>query len=879
MARSWKLVLQALGNIRTSSLQAHIDSHVFPAASVKLRAALSFQETSLLSIRRLSIPRTELVSNGSPTKEENEMISLLMKKECKSVIKLLRVLQDRRQATVFAYNVALSACAILRDADNALKTFEDLQIDTKGGADHYSFGCLSSALCRAGRVDEAVSLLNKMVECKVKPNIVIMNTLLHGAVTAGRIDLANWIRVVIREEGLKINEMTLIGVVRLAALRCNADEVTSAWLETVNLLAQSNARCSRAAIAALVVAYSQCDEPDLAINAIQILSETLVDPADTVTTSTLLAAAGRYVTGIARHDDRIHENVGVDEGIERKMANVGEGKKTRNLNLNHHIHAAFASAANAYSRAGKDASVKKVISLLDFVGGMPYAPAIIAQIKGLVEREVSNRGTKDIDVHHDALYKSVGFKATRIHDLVDKKFKQSGFTPTNEVYNALLREKSRHGGLAAALAQWKLMKKEVVPFVPDIYSYGTLLAAHSAELDVDGAWDTWTTMSEARIAPDEACVVSLISAHARRNKSSSADTRVLRVVSELKILGRSHTVATGTAMSRVLGQLGMAKEAFEVMQELQDSGHSLETRSFNTMLHVVADCRMDISESVAVFRDMIHHGCKPDRRSFNALISNTLSYPASSFAFDHLQHESLAGRLSTFFLAFMTSSGIRPETDTFNVSLRSAIFSNRLSIARDLMIEMRQSGISCNERTIFTILSAGRLCNNRHSQQEMNWVLEESIKLGARPREKVLNDLVNSALWKGDIAQAVWYLGLCVTYRLAHPNLSLDLIRKLDTKVQFVVEMISVSTITYDLYRRSSKKRIALNLFGGKVWNLAVRHLSEKWTHNTCARLFTDLSCCCFKIRSKFESSKKPFENRNVLFCMHNTNKYGLEYK
>ena len=733
--------------------------------------------------------KIEVNAESSPAKEENEMIQLLMRKECRAVIKILRLLQERRKATVFAYNVALSAHAILREADDALKTFEDLQKDTKGGADHYSYGTLSSALCRAGRVDEAVSLLNKMVEGKMKPNIVIMNTLLHGAVTAGRIDLANWIRVVIREEGLLVNEMTLIGVVRLAALRCNADEVTRAWLETVHLLSQSNVRCSRAAIASLVVAYSQCDEPDMAIRAIQILSKTMLDSSETIPYSTLLAAAG-IDSPSAGHESCISKNGKAMAGVHKLEIDADLVVKWRhgeaqNGDKVHHIHAAFASAANAYSRAGKDASVQKVLKLLEFVGGMPYTPAIIAQIKGLVERELSNRRQKNFGATTLAFTRNSLNVVTKIDDLVHKELKLSGFTPTNEMYNALLREQARHGGLAAALAQWQLMKRENVPFVPDIYSYGTLLAAHSAEMDVDGAWDTWMAMNGAKIVPDEACVVSLISAHARRNKSSSADPRVLRVVSELKALGWSHSVATGTAMSRVLGQLGMAKEAFEVMQELQESGHVLGTRSFNTMLHVTNDCRMDISESVAIFRDMIHHGCKPDRKSYNALISNTvqLSSPASSFALDRLQHESLAGRLSTFFLAFMISSGVRPESDTFNVTLRSAIFSNRLSIARDLMVEMRSRGVACNERTIFTILSAGRWSNNRHSQQEMNWVLEESIKLGARPREKVLNDLINAALWKGDIAQAVWYLGLCVTYRLVHSNRSLEIIRKIDSKV------------------------------------------------------------------------------------------------
>ncbi len=710
------------------------------------------------------------------------MIRLLMKEDCRGVISLLRKLQDCGKTTLFAYNVALSAHARLREADGALKTFEALQIDTNGAADQYSFGSLSSALCRAGRVDEAVSLLNTMVALNKKPNIVIMNTLLHGAVTARRVDLANWIRAVIIEEGLVLNEMTLIGVVRLAALQSDAECVTKAWSETVQLLVQSKVSCSVAAIASLAVAYSQCDAPDLAIEAIKILSESLIENESVVTAPALLAAAGltNYSGPNLFPELQKQQGVNCEPLVLTKRSRVCNVPP--NIVRSQHIQAAYASTANAYSRVGRHSSVRKVISLLDAVGGLPCAPAIIAQLQVLVRQELSeNRKMKTFSGSDSKASRPV----TNVDQLITQDLARSGLKPTNEIYNAILREQARHGGLKSVAAQWKTMLLAKVPFVPDVYSYGTLLSAHAAEMDVDGAWNTWRAMKQADIIADESCIVSLISAHARRSKTTTGDPRVLRVVAEMEEIGTSHTVATGTALSRVLGHLGLAKEAFEVIQDLKISGHVLGTRSFNTLLHVVTDCKMDISTSVAVLRDMIHYGCKPDRNSYNSLISNSHNLVSSgcNFDFDRTQSESLAGRLSTFFLAFMLSSGVQPEIDTFNVSLRSAIFSNRLSTARDLIQEMRSRGMSCNERTIFTILNAGRWSNNRHSQQEMNWVLEESIKLGARPREKVVLDLIHSAVGQGDVAQAVWYLGLCVTYRLVRPNRSMEIIQDLDSKV------------------------------------------------------------------------------------------------
>ena len=105
-------------------------------------------------------------------------------------------------------------------------------------------------------------------------------------------------------------------------------------------------------------------------------------------------------------------------------------------------------------------------------------------------------------------------------------------------------------------------------------------------------------------------------------------------------------------------------------------------------------------------------------------------------------------------------------------------------MAKELIQEMKVHGVHCNEHTIFTILNAERWSNSSHLQQEINWILEESIKLGARPRQQVVFELIRSALGRGDLAQAVWYLGLCVTYRLVHPNLSLEIIQNIDAKVQ-----------------------------------------------------------------------------------------------
>ena len=56
-----------------------------------------------------------------------------------------------------------------------------MQVDT------YSYGAYISALCRVGKLQEAVALVDTMPSRNVKPNLVIYNTLLHGAVTGAHV--------------------------------------------------------------------------------------------------------------------------------------------------------------------------------------------------------------------------------------------------------------------------------------------------------------------------------------------------------------------------------------------------------------------------------------------------------------------------------------------------------------------------------------------------------------------------------------------------------------------------------------------------------------------------------------------------------------------
>jgi hypothetical protein len=117
----------------------------------------------------------------------------------------------------------------------------------------------------------------------------------------------------------------------------------------------------------------------------------------------------------------------------------------------------------------------------------------------------------------------------------------------------------------------------------------------------------------------------------------------------------AQTRYTGTALMRVLTQLGLTDQTLAILHELEDAGIKLEARQFNALLHGLAEAEggeeAGMSAVVRVFLRMwLEEGVVPDRKSYNALMN------ASS----RVMHRS-DGRLAQFFLAFMLQSDVPPE--------------------------------------------------------------------------------------------------------------------------------------------------------------------------------------------------------------------------
>ena len=140
-----------------------------------------------------------------------------------------------------------------------------------------------------------MGLVASMDASNVAPNLVIYNTLLHGAVTAGDLALARRLKLQVAERELGCNEMHLIGLLRLAGRERRAEDIAPIWTFAIDQLYRPDeeagrppeggerpsggrvgagsgggAGCSPAAIAALAVALAQCRHAARAMHALQV---------------------------------------------------------------------------------------------------------------------------------------------------------------------------------------------------------------------------------------------------------------------------------------------------------------------------------------------------------------------------------------------------------------------------------------------------------------------------------------------------------------------------------------------------------------------------------------------------------------------------------
>lgn len=90
--------------------------------------------------------------------------------------------------SVVLYNTLLSTCADVGLTDEAVEIFEDMKSSGTCKPDSWTFASLITIYSCSGKVEEAETALNEMMEAGFEPNIFVLTSLIQCYGKAGRID-------------------------------------------------------------------------------------------------------------------------------------------------------------------------------------------------------------------------------------------------------------------------------------------------------------------------------------------------------------------------------------------------------------------------------------------------------------------------------------------------------------------------------------------------------------------------------------------------------------------------------------------------------------------------------------------------------------------
>merc|ERR1719512_421098 len=114
------------------------------------------------------------------------------------------------------YTTLIKGFARVDQVDQAMRIYKQMCSDQTGvSPDLITFSILIKANCDAGRLEDALALLQSMVECKICPDEVIFNNLLGGCVRNGNAELAKSLYSIMLARGVKPSNATFSILIRL----------------------------------------------------------------------------------------------------------------------------------------------------------------------------------------------------------------------------------------------------------------------------------------------------------------------------------------------------------------------------------------------------------------------------------------------------------------------------------------------------------------------------------------------------------------------------------------------------------------------------------------------------------------------------------------
>ncbi|RWW49824.1 hypothetical protein BHE74_00043967 [Ensete ventricosum] len=154
--------------------------------------------------------------------------------------------------------------------------------------------------------------------------------------------------------------------------------------------------------------------------------------------------------------------------------------------------------------------------------------------------------------------------------------------------------------------------------------------------------------------------------------------------------GYANTIFAHSALISAYARSGLAMEAMDVLEMMKAAGLKPTTISYNALIDACGKGGVDLQLTLGFFREMLHNGLCPDRKTFNSLLAAC----------------SRAGHLEDARMVFdeMIHLGIGQDIYTYNTFIDAICKCGNMELALQVMLDMPMNSVQPNVVTYSTLM-------------------------------------------------------------------------------------------------------------------------------------------------------------------------------
>jgi pentatricopeptide repeat protein len=447
---------------------------------------------------------------------------------------------------VRAFNLLLSLCASVGDADAAFRAFRELAASGLR-PDCLAFTTLIAACSKAGEVERAFEVYGDMTRARVAPSTVTFGALLDAlsrdigrAALAGdkarvreRLAQCNALQAEHRTAGVPADAVMYNSFVSACGRAAAVDRLAlgAAFAARAEMLEQGLPLCAYT-YSALIDGCTRAGDPARSLLVWDEFAATSLER-----TPEVVGAAAHACAALGD----------LDRAMSIYYDSLAAGLRPDSV--------LFAILMDVAAKAG---DAEFAFALQEEMGrvGVPVDAPVYATLIGICAREAAAPRAKSV------------FQAMRT----------AGVRPTASAVNALVAAHARAGDVEGAFGA--LSELPAAGLVPDATTYATLIGACARARDLERAWKVLQRCREARIEPPAEAYHALIAGHAAVGQMQQA----AQAEAELRAAGHALDAPTARTLIMAYARAGDAPAVWRTWRAAVEADLILAEALLNTVL-------------------------------------------------------------------------------------------------------------------------------------------------------------------------------------------------------------------------------------------------------------------------------------------------------